>query len=205
MGIDLQKYARLDKFLAARIDDVYPEPPDDFHGHITKEAIVELNEKFGPINGWKVLDIGCGQGVALEIFEDYGADALGICVGSDVQVCRNKMFHVEHMDFNFLEFEPESFDLVWARHVLEHSTMPFFALSEIYNVLKHGGIAYVEVPAPETTAQHHNNPNHYSCLTQYSWGSLMHRTGFTELLAYKIQYQALCGPDEWYVFYLRKP
>jgi ubiquinone/menaquinone biosynthesis C-methylase UbiE len=82
------------------------------------------------------------------------------------------------MDQSFLDFEDDSFDLVWARHVIEHSFMPLYTLTEFKRVLRPGAILYMEVPAPDTLL-HEQNPNHYSVLGKVMWTSLLERVGFT--------------------------
>jgi ubiquinone/menaquinone biosynthesis C-methylase UbiE len=71
---------------------------------------------------------------------------------------------VRETDFADLDFDDESFDLVWARHALEHSVVPAFLLSEFHRLTKPGGVLYVEVPAPDTACVHETNPNHHSVL-----------------------------------------
>ncbi len=114
--------------------------------------------------GAKVLDIGCGQGVALKHFAADKLNAVGIAIGEDVRICCEKGYNAVEMDLSFLDFEDETFDLVWSRHVLEHSIFPYFSLAETYRVLKPGGILYMEVPAPDTAANHQSNP-----ITTPSW------------------------------------
>jgi SAM-dependent methyltransferase len=108
------------------------------------------------------------------------------------------------MDMSFLEFPEESFDLIWARHSLEHSLFPYFTLYVLASVLKHGGFFYAEVPAPDTSAYHHLNRNHYSCLTRSSWLSLFQRVGLRVLDTWDIDIELVCGPDTWYSFYLER-
>ena len=42
-------------------------------------------------------------------------------------------FELDHMDMHDLDFPPGSFDLVWARHVLEHSMAPLLVLLQVRN------------------------------------------------------------------------
>jgi SAM-dependent methyltransferase len=201
----LSHYERLDRFIKKRIaEDVYPEPPDWFHTKITKEMIDRLNQVY-PLLGKKVLDCGCGQGPALEIFRDLGATPIGTTFGEDYQECKNKGFEVYEMDQSFLDFEKETFDLVWCRHALEHSLMPLFTLSGFYDVLKRGGWLYVEVPAPDTSCKHEENKNHYSCFSKNAWLSLFQRSGFDLLNSMDIDFKTVSGgTDTYHAFFLRK-
>ena len=94
----------------------------------------------------KILDIGCGQGVALEIFKKHGFAPIGITLNKeDVAICQQKGYQVYQMDQSFLEFADNYFDFVWCRHCLEHSIFPYFTLQEIYRVIKPEGYLYQDL------------------------------------------------------------
>ena len=102
-----------------------------------------------------------------------------------------------------MTFSDGSFDFLWCRHVLEHSVPPMFTLSEYRRVLKPGGLVYVEVPAPDTSAHHVRNPNHYSVLPHSSWMSLLARTGFVVERSNTLDFRVACGPDGYWSFLAR--
>ena len=63
-----------------------------------------------------------------------------------------------------LPFPDESYDFVFASHVLEHIREDARALSEIRRVLKPGGIAVLPVPIFETKTVEYPGPNpHEEC------------------------------------------
>lgn len=200
----ISRYARLQAFIEKRLkEDIYPEPIGEPHLSITTKVIGEYNNEIGLQNKY-VLDVGCGQGLALEQFKALGAIAQGITFGEDLLVCKRKGLDVEEMDMSFLEFSEGAFDLIWARHVLEHSLFPFFTLDGFYRVLRPGGAIYVEVPAPDTSAHHETNKNHYSCLTRSTWLELFKRTGFQVVAAFDYKINVPCGPDIYWAFKLKK-
>ncbi|MEM8736357.1 MAG: class I SAM-dependent methyltransferase, partial [Planctomycetota bacterium] len=178
MKLREEDVAKLESFLAKIGNDVYPEPPSPVHTDVAEKMVRLVLEKTGLAEGSKILDVGCGQGVALKLFVDAGCDAQGIALGEDVQACIDQGFNVCEMDQSFLDFPDEAFDLVWSRHCLEHSIMPYFTLSEMSRVLKPGGHCYVEVPTADTSCMHQNNPNHYSVLGRSMWATLLQRSGF---------------------------
>lgn len=201
----LDRYRRLDAFLQRLHGDIYPEPPSPLHTSITRQMFERLMRMHPIPAGGKVLDIGCGQGVALEVFKAAGLDPVGITLGPDAQVCRAKGFNVLEMDLSFLDFADGTFDLVWCRHALEHSVFPFFTLSEMHRVLKPGGVLYVEVPAPDTSCNHQNNPNHYSVLGQSMWVQLIQRVGFPKINFTDLKFTTGMGPDVYWAFTQQKP
>src|SRR3989339_1106644 len=173
-------FQRFQNFLEKIQKDTYPEPPSPLHTEITKRMVNHLFEKYVIPKGACTLDIGCGQGVALKIFAARELQPVGITLNeADLTACREKGFEVACMDQSFLDFPDGHFDLVWCRHCLEHSIMPYFTLSEIYRVMKPSAHLYIEVPAPETICRHQANLNHYSVLGKEMWLELIRRTGFT--------------------------
>jgi SAM-dependent methyltransferase len=198
----LRDYTFFDRFLGTLGGDVYPEVPSEPHLSITRMTIDSLLREALIGAGARVLDVGCGQGLALESFRDAGLDAVGITLGTDFAICRSKNFEVHEMDQNFMAFSDGSFDFLWCRHVLEHSVAPLFTLTEYRRVLKAGGRVYVEVPAPDTAAHHEANPNHYSVLPHSSWMHLFARAGFTVERSNVINFTVPCGPDVYWSFLL---
>lgn len=153
----------------------------------------------------KILDVGCGQGPALDILKQRGFCATGIALNDkDIQVCQSKNHVALKMDQSFMDFTDGWFDFVWARHVIEHSIFPYFTLSEFCRVLRPKGIMYMEVPAPETSCHHEANPNHYSVLGHEAWVSLLKRSGFYLLDEPVFNFTTSLGPDVYWGFICMK-
>lgn len=200
----LDRYRRLDAFLARLRGDIYAEPPAEPHITLTRQMFDRVRQAHPLEPGARVLDLGCGQGLALEMFRKAGLEAVGVALGPDLEVCRAKGLDVLEMDLSFLDFSDAQFDLVWCRHALGHSVFPYFTLSEMHRVLKPGGALYVEVPAPDTTCRHQTNPNHYSVLGKSMWIELMRRTGFSDIGVLDLNFTVPAGPDTYWGFLMRR-
>lgn len=148
-----------------------------------------------------VLDIGCGYGTALELFKKRGYNAVGITIGDiDYKRCKEKGFNVLLMDQSFLTFQENSFDLIWCRHTLEHSIMPYFTLDGFFKVNKNNGYLYVEVPLSDIYYKHQENKNHYSILTKSAWCELVKKVGYNIVDTTTITLNAV--DDAYDYFYL---
>ena len=58
--------------------------------------------------------------------------------------------HIKQEDAMAFSFADQSFDVVIANHVLEHISDDLKAMSEIFRVLKKGGVAVLQIPYSET-------------------------------------------------------
>ena len=152
---------------------VYTEQEWDVHTKITDASMIKyINGSFK-----NVLDVGCGTGYAMRKFKEMGIDPIGITLDdNEYKAHKFNGYDVRVMDMSFLDFEDEEFELIWCRHSLEHSVMPYISLRELNRVLSPEGYMYVEVPSP--TPPHIANPSHYSMLDDLSLQELFRRTGF---------------------------
>ncbi len=194
----------LSRFMLQTAHETYPEARTEGHDYITEQMASKVVALISP--GCNALDVGCGQGPALEWFTKHGFFVTGIALNDeDIRACRDKGFRVFHCDQNQMpEAWTGAYSLVWARHVLEHSIAPYFTLIEFARVLKAGGILYLEMPAPDTACCHEANQNHYSVLGQRAWASLITRSGFEVLESLTIKMGTPVGPDQYFAFICRK-
>jgi SAM-dependent methyltransferase len=204
-SIKFSDVEKIPSFISSLQRDTYPEPISTGHRLITRSIIEQIAGDL-PNLPW-VLDIGCGQGVALDEFRARKWHAVGITNNpEDLYQCQISEHEVHNMDMHFMRFIDARFDMVWARHVLEHSPIPLFVIHEISRILKPGGLLYVEVPAPDTCAKHETHKNHYSVLTANAWISLLsQKSGFHIEKHTEITIQLECGPDVYFSFLCRKP
>ncbi|KAH3671379.1 hypothetical protein WICMUC_004676 [Wickerhamomyces mucosus] len=109
-----------------------------------------LAHKIGIKEGWKVLDVGCGVGgPAREIARFTGAHITGLN-NNDYQIGKAfhyaKKFHLEDQlnfikgDFMNIDLPENSFDAVYAIEATVHAPVLEGVYSQIYKVLKPGGV-----------------------------------------------------------------
>ena len=74
-----------------------------------------------------------------------------------------------HLDLQSLSLEDASVDVILTPHVLEHVPETDRALSEMYRVLKPGGLALVLVPVPQAQTARPTEPEYHGDDTLVHW------------------------------------
>lgn len=181
-------------------DSFYPEKNLGEQRLLFQERL-EMLENLREDKKGKVLDVGCGRGVFLEVAKERGWDCIGQEFSRDAAMTLETRLGVEIFVCNNLseaKFQPESFDLVNMNHVLEHIYEPVKTIREIYRILKPGGIFYCEVPRQSNFLNLLSNifgkrdfgfsylPEYLFLLDVRSMSLLLEDSGF-ELLAIKIE------------------
>ena len=194
---------RLLNFITDHGWESIPELAAEPHTSITRTTIDSLRAQGFLLPGMRLLDIGCGDGLALEIFRQMGLDASGIAGRTDARMCRTKGLDVHPMDQNVLDFDDASFDVLWCRQVLQRSVIPLFTLTEYARIVRPGGLIHIDVPATGTDHKHESNPAYPSVLPAASWLSLFQRAGLGVEKGCAINHQAGGKTDTIWSFQLR--
>ncbi|MCF8480905.1 MAG: class I SAM-dependent methyltransferase [Rhodospirillum sp.] len=194
------RFARFERIMGLVAQSVYPEKTTSATVEHMANMARKLVGMLGSEGGRRVLDVGCGDGTVLGYFADMGMEPIGVTLGSDVEVCRSKGLTVVESDITFLDFEEDSFDLVWCRHAIEHTIAPFVVLMECARVLRSGGLFYMEVPAPDTAFSHENNQNHFSVFGKAMWEQLLARAGLAVRFQSNIQVGASMREDTYFAW-----
>ena len=95
----------------------------------------------------RLLDVGCGEGLFLEIAREDGWEVVGTEFSAFAAELGKRLgldvYHGELMD---IAFPPGEFDAITMWHVLEHTRDPVRVLKEARRILKGDGILIVAVP-----------------------------------------------------------
>jgi SAM-dependent methyltransferase len=202
---------KLEAFVLRCAETSYAESPENiaFHASIFKRVWDDVKPHLEPLAGKTVLDVGCANGFALRMFLSEGMSPVGVtCNIKDVDVdLRNSVFCADM--HNMGETIESHYDLVWARHVCEHSPIPLFLLNQFKEKMKFNGFLYVEVPSPSTlketvTLGHSANPNHYSCFSREGWDGLFLKAGLAVVKSWDVNVTVPAGEDVYFSYLLKK-
>src|SRR4030067_307874 len=123
--------------------------------HIRRKRIEKYKEK------GRILDIGCGRGVFLNVMRKHGWKVAGTEYNKETAEFINKNYNIHVVTGHPGDwgFPPESFDVVTMNHVLEHMVAPENAIGECSRLLGKGGLLVVAVPnitsLQSTMGKHH--------------------------------------------------
>ena len=168
-------YTHIDQYLSELQGDIYQQPLDDGHASMAKQVIENWVTKLTTCNN--VLDVGCGQGDMQEWFEELGLEYTGVTLGIDYLVATRANRNVSKQDYTFLSYPDNSFDLIFARHSLEHSFSPILSLMEWHRVATSWLCLILPTPSYWGVA----GRNHYSVVNASQAKFLMGRAGWVPI------------------------
>jgi len=95
----------------------------------------------------RMLDIGCGNGRFLVEMNRLGWNGEGVEFNETaVTICRNHGLNVFQGDLHSAGYDDNSFDLITARHLIEHVPDPVGFIKEVVRILKPGGTLNIRTP-----------------------------------------------------------
>ena len=95
----------------------------------------------------RLLDVGCGRGIALAEAARRGWTAVGVDTSPDAcAAVRALGLEAVEGDFRDVALEPASFDVVLLEQVLEHTSDPAGLLGRARELLRPDGLLYVATP-----------------------------------------------------------
>lgn len=151
--------------LMVKRDPVTPMP--DIEGNLIRELI----------KGKKILDLGCGGNKTVP--DSVGVDM--IAKGEVIDTLSNAISQADIVAdiTQALPFEPESYDTIVARHILEHVIDPIEVLNHWKKVLKIGGRLVVAVPDETIIRSIPMNIEHVHAFTPSSLSNVVKAAGLT--------------------------
>jgi SAM-dependent methyltransferase len=100
-----------------------------------------------PQGGGDLLDIGCGDGTFLRTARSCGWNAIGVEPDArSAAIARARGFTVHLGDIEVFLGQKEKFDVITLNHVIEHVHEPTELLQICYELLRSGGMIWLETP-----------------------------------------------------------
>jgi len=93
-----------------------------------------LADKYYKSRTGKLLDVGCGRGEYVEIFNKLGFDAYGV----DLEATADKTKRVD-LETESIPYPDNFFNFIMCKSVIEHIRNVYHLMDEMYRVLKPGG------------------------------------------------------------------
>jgi SAM-dependent methyltransferase len=151
-------------------------------------------------DGGAMLDVGCGRGDLLELFQNKGWRALGTQVSRTASSAARDHRHVEVVvgELPELGLSKGSFQVITFFHVLEHLDRPAEYLRAAYDLLSSRGLLVVEVPDGSSPGFRllgrrcltFDFPHHLVFFTPSSLRLLLEKSGFrvADICRFSIEY-----------------
>jgi SAM-dependent methyltransferase len=108
---------------------------------------LDLMRQHVPLEGKRILDVGCGLGMYVRKLLAVSDDVYGVDIDPEkVAEASQQLPHIQLAPAENLPFEAGSFDVVLLHEVIEHVTDDRRAVAEALRVLASGGHALIFVP-----------------------------------------------------------
>jgi SAM-dependent methyltransferase len=108
---------------------------------------LDLMRRHAPLDGRRILDVGCGLGMYVRRFRALGAEVYGVDVDPDkVTEASRDLPNIQTAPAEILPFPDARFDVVLLHEVLEHVTDDRRAVAEALRVTDTSGRVLVFVP-----------------------------------------------------------
>ncbi len=106
-----------------------------------------LTDRFSLSEGSRLLEIGCGRGEFLNGFIDCGLVGHGVDRSpSAIGYCPEADIRITDLQRDGIPYDDESFDVIYSKSVVEHFYYPELLVSEMFRVLRPGGVSLTLTP-----------------------------------------------------------
>jgi SAM-dependent methyltransferase len=164
---------------------------DRIRGRLTLRSLFSVLPGEGPLD---VLEIGFGPGLLLSWFLDRGDRVSGVDPGMlEREIPEALRLHamLSSDPAESVQLEPESFDLIFGVHVVEHLADPAAVFRSCCRALRPGGVAYFMTPDAESRGLslfkdawwNLEDPTHVRFFSRRSISTALRRAGFTRVTA----------------------
>lgn len=136
LDADLREEIRRSFNEASKDEEHFPSTIDPRIRHV--QLILKF---FEPLEGKKVLDVGCGKGRFARVLQERapGAEIWGLDISEEMLSFVPEGIHTRAGAMTELPFDDATFDCVYATESLEHAVEIERAVGELCRVLKTGG------------------------------------------------------------------
>lgn len=132
----------------------------------------------------RILDVGCGRGEIAQHLADLGLDVAATDYELPPREARSKKVDWHQMvEADSLPFPDESFEIVYAKSVIEHQRRPEDFVRECARVMKPGGRLMVLTPDwVRNQARFYEDHTHYTPFTRVSLENLLLLMGLDDVV-----------------------
>lgn len=148
IGVDKEEYK--EEYFVKKYSEKYGRSYEEDEGKIREMCVrrmVAIKKVLGDVSGKRLLDVGCGTGVFVDLATKEGFEAIGVDISNyAIDVARRTKegsFFVK--DFWELDYK-EYFDVISMFFVAEHLERPLEVFEKLWWMLKPGGIAVLALP-----------------------------------------------------------
>lgn len=170
----------------------YAHLHSDFPDWLARILGAFLHRQSIPFTGsGRLLDVGCGGGKYLRSMRTLGWKPEGVEFNrSAVETCRVAGLKVFQGELAEAGFPDARFDVVTARHVIEHLPAPAAFIGEIHRILKPGGLMVLMTPNSRALGRGwfgvhwfaNDIPRHLVLFSPENLARLAERTGFEQVV-----------------------
>lgn len=169
--------------------NIYENEEKHFFYKANHRLITSLLRKFTDKNSrLNILDAGCGTGLLAQKLQAFGS-VEAIDINSEaIKFAKKRNITVKQASINNLPFKNSSFDVAVSIDVIYHQLVKNDqkALTELYRVLRPGGLLIVRVPANKWLTR--STDNHVYTRERYSYQKLKNKLKKANFKIIKLTY-----------------
>jgi hypothetical protein len=156
-------YDTVDAYVQKFSREIMTQPAGNLEGWACQQV---YNEFLSDLNVESVIELGAGAGTLLYMFPD-NIQRDGLSMGKE------RPEYIEG-DMNTPPIGDKEYELVLARHCVEHSLVPMVMLCEMARITKRYALVVVPVCSDDIAEM----INHYAVFTPTSWRAMFKKAGF---------------------------